>query len=408
MKKFYQILIVIGIILFVVSCTDSGTDPVINENEPIAAQLQETVDATNEIGLEVFKSQVKENKDDNVLISPVNVNLTLSSLLNSTSGSTKNEIKSKIKFSFQNDDELNLRIKNLIEAIKNSSSYVNFELANSIISRDSINAESNFKLKLENNFGFKVFLKSIFDASTSDEINLWFKTKTKGIFDQLIAYLDPNSNFNIYNSSVFTGDWKFKFKTDPIVKTFYNENKLNGALFFMSIKDSTILSTTNENYTAVDLTYANNKYAMTIFLPNDENSLSKLISDFSTSEYYQMLKNMTVKYTDLTLPKFKLNEEIDLKLQLKKLGIMKAFESNGDFTFITKIKNFFVNNIKHKTYFKIDDNGLKMSSDLSVNVDFTNQNKALKLLVNRSFFIVVRDIKTKTILYLGKVSKLYT
>lgn len=407
MKKIFQVLFIFSIIIFVISCSDSGTDPVVNKDEPIPAQLKETVDATNDIGLQIFKEQIKENKDENVLISPVNVNLALSTMLNSTNGITKNEIKSKFKFTFQSDDELNLRIKNLIDAIKNSSTYVNFELANAILTKDNLNVESNFKLKIENNFGFKVFLKTLFDVSTSDEINLWFKTKTKGIFDQLIAFLDPNSNFNIYNSSVFSGDWKFKFTTDPIVKTFYNENKLNGALFYMNIKDSTIISTVNDLYTAFDLTYANNKYAMTVILPNENSNLKELISNFSVSSYFQMLSSMTAKHSDITIPKFNLKGDLDIKLHLKKLGINKAFDSEGDFSLITKLKGFFISSINHKTYLKIDDKGLKLSSDLTADIDFSDFKTALKLTVNKPFIVVIRDVKTKTILYYGKVSKLY-
>jgi serine protease inhibitor len=107
----------------------------------------------------------------------------------------------------------------------------------------------------------------------------------------------------------------------------------------------------------------------------------------------------------VSFPKMKLSYEADLVNSLKKLGMNAAFyESSADFKAMgTAAKNIFINQIKHKAVLEVDEKGAEGAAVTAVGFGITSLPPVLNF--NKSYYLVLRNLKTNTILFIGFVGK---
>ena len=107
---------------------------------------------------------------------------------------------------------------------------------------------------------------------------------------------------------------------------------------------------------------------MTILLPQKGKPINDLIKGLNGSliDYYRY--QMRPLQVELFLPKFKIENSIDLKEPMNKLGIREVFSQNANLPGITSFKNVFVSDAVHKAY--LDVNGKCRNRMISNNPNF--------------------------------------
>ncbi len=100
------------------------------------------------------------------------------------------------------------------------------------------------------------------------------------------------------------------------------------------------------------------------------------------------------------MPKFKLEYELSLNDVLKALGMEVAFTFGANFTKIRKSGGIRINEVKHKTFVDVNEEGTAAAAATSVGIiDIAH----LSMIVNRPFVFLIREKFSNTILFMGKI-----
>lgn len=101
----------------------------------------------------------------------------------------------------------------------------------------------------------------------------------------------------------------------------------------------------------------------------------------------------------LSMPKFKFDSSYTLNQVLQEMGMVNAF-SNADFSGIDGSQDLFISQVGHGASISVDENGTEASAGSAV---VLLKAVANRMVINRPFIFLIRDNKTGTILFLGRV-----
>lgn len=183
------------------------------------------------------------------------------------------------------------------------------------------------------------FNKSV---AAADAINKWVEGKTNNKIKDLISSdsLGEDTRLVLLNAIYFKGTWKKQF--DP-------QNTLNQPFFIaeettvevpMMYKEDNYLYGESSELGAqlLQIPYVGDEASMLIVLPNEITGLDAVLKKLASG--YDLLGEVDKMYktkVQVTIPKFKIETEIDLTELLPKLGIISIFKSNN--SGITKLLN---------------------------------------------------------------------
>jgi serpin B len=158
-----------------------------------------------------------------------------------------------------------------------------------------------------------------------------------------------------------------------------------------------------ETLQVLELPYVSNRFSMIILLPFEYRKLNladieKTLTPALIEQLRQKCENQEVV---VSLPRFKLGSDFDLKKPLKVMGMELAFDERADFSGITPGKPFFIGDALHKACVDVDEAGTEAAA--ATVVSFTRGGPA-SFIADHPFLFLIRDNKTGIILFLGRVA----
>ena len=340
-----------------------------------------------------FKILNESYKKSNLIYSPLTIQILLYSLSNWVSDQTLNELKNVFCFQeLQNQNNLDMKL------LLSLSSIPSLNIANSIYC--PIDPSPNFKTYIEN---YKICC-----STKKEELNQFIKQETK---EKVCNYLDQKILFGIVLSNVlyFKEDWKKKFTENAFNKSFFVENNVEKKVKMMNLCDN-FKYYKDKSIEVIEIPYKTDNLSSLILLPSKDISIDSMISELSLEILNKLYNKLTLSKVDLTIPKFNINENkyINLEVMLKKIGINIIFNSNlFDFTsFFENKSNFPVSEVLQTNFIDFDESG--QENDL-----FPIINQPLQpiqdMIVNRPFLLIIRNNKFeigKDIILIAKIKDL--
>jgi serpin B len=160
----------------------------------------------------------------------------------------------------------------------------------------------------------------------------------------------------------------------------------------------------NDQFQAVDLMYGDSLFAMTIFLPKENIDINNLVQNLTSGFIPNYFASAELS---LYLPKFELEWKSSLNDVLKAMGMEITFNTAlADFTRINSGGNLFIDEVLHKTFIKVDEEGTEAAAVTSVGVGLTSMPEIVDFRVDRPFVFLIREHHSGTILFIGKVLEL--
>jgi len=107
----------------------------------------------------------------------------------------------------------------------------------------------------------------------------------------------------------------------------------------------------------------------------------------------------------LQIPRFKLEYGVDLDRAIAALGMGIIFDGDrASFEAMTS-KPVAIDQIKHKTFVEVNEEGTEAAGVTSVGVRVTSamETKPFEMVVDRPFFCAIKDEQTGTILFMGAI-----
>lgn len=171
------------------------------------------VASNNQFGLKLFAEIVKEEKNNNVFISPASVALALQMAYNGADKETKEEMAKALELNTLTLDDVNNLNKLLIKKLNNPTPDIQLNVVNSIWGgKGRMTFNPDFKTKLMNYYNAESNELDFASPKTLELINKWASNNTNGKITDLIDKIDDKVVSYLINAVYFKSNWTEKFK----------------------------------------------------------------------------------------------------------------------------------------------------------------------------------------------------
>jgi serpin B len=367
-----------------------------------AAEKNRVAEA-NSFGFELLQELVKQEKDNNVIISPLSVSLALGMTLNGAAGTTYDEMAEVLGMDSLSEKEINDAYRTLLDLLPGLDPAVDVELANSIWHREDLAVEAPFVEANQTYFDAEVRSLDFGSPQAIPTINGWIAEKTHNRIQRVIERMDRNTVMYLINALYFDAAWRVKFDRDLTAEApFHLEDGASIPVQMMSVK-SAFATYNGEGYRVIDIPYGDSLYSMTILLPDEPGSLDGLVAHLTASEWDTILSGLTSHEVTLYLPRFDGGFGTSLKESLIALGMEQAFDaSHADLTRIDRRGGLWVDDVIHKTAVRWDEEGTEAAAVTVVVVSRLGGDEVV-FRVDRPFLCVIRERHSGTVMFLGAI-----
>jgi serpin B len=140
-----------------------------------------------------------------------------------------------------------------------------------------------------------------------------------------------------------------------------------------------------------------------LFILPDTDRFEEIEARLSPAFLATIEDNLAPRSLQLSVPRFSFTAQFDLVNTLAELGMPAAFTS-ADFSGMTGNRDLFISNILHKAFVAVDEAGTEAAAATAVVMRLTAA-PATPVVVelNRPFLFLIRDQRTGTILFIGRV-----
>ena len=358
------------------------------------------------LAVDLFQSSVLESKDENVLISPLSIQLALAMTANGAAGETRNEMEALLGGEITLED-LNEYLYSYVSNLPSSEKY-KLQIANSIWFRDDegrLQVEKDFLQKNADYYGAQAY-KSAFDDQTLKDINNWVKDHTDGMIDSILNQIDEDAVMYLINALVFDAEWQHVYdKSDVYKGKFTNISGTEKQVDMMHSEETVYLQ--DENATGFMKPYSGSKYSFAALLPNEGVDIHEYIAGLTGENLMDTLSTPQLGMVLATLPKFSYEYELTMNDVLKELGMPSAF--SGDTADFSKMAhssrgNIYIGDVLHKTFISVDELGTKAGAVTKVQMnDESAPMSEWVVNLNRPFVYMIIDNETNLPVFIGTV-----
>uniref|UniRef100_A0A8C5PJY9 Serpin family I member 2 n=1 Tax=Leptobrachium leishanense TaxID=445787 RepID=A0A8C5PJY9_9ANUR len=318
---------------------------------------------------------------ENIIFSPLGVSLILGMIKLGAGGTTLQQIKRALKLQGNQESEEFPGLQPLLAVISEENKEFTFNLVNALYLQEGFRVKEKY-LHSNKKF-FKSAIKSVNfqDAKASAEtISAWVEMQTNGKIQKLLSSDDisPLTKMILVNAIYFKGDWKHKFTRESTrMEEFKIKRGVTTKIPMMHLLTKTQLgyfSTNNLSYKVLELPYKGNQISLILALPAknaDIGDMEKLMTEKLIKGWFT---EMTEEEVEISLPRFKLEHEVDLKKSLLSLNVTDIFNQKCDLSGIT---------------------GMEAAA-----MSMTNHN----FVADHPFLFFIRHVKSESILFMGKVT----
>ena len=245
------------------------------------------------------------------------------------------------------------------------------------------------------------------------EINSYVSDFTKGNIKDILSEraISRLTRSVLVNAIYFKGSWVSEFEKETDKSEFYSKGS-NGSpslVDYIRRDDLKLLYTKTKSMKMINVPFQKD-FSMDIILPKgDIVEFEKELSFNHYQEWVNSLRKTKLDY--LRLPKFKQEYDLPIQEQLQDLGLKTAFmEFKADFSNmvekpLTEDNMLHISKVFHKATIDLNEKGAEATAATAIVMDCTESATiSPSMNVNKPFIYIIKNDKTNTIAFIGKVS----
>jgi serpin B len=142
---------------------------------------------------------------------------------------------------------------------------------------------------------------------------------------------------------------------------------------------------------------------MVILLPKDVNGLAAFERSLTADRLNKLLGALKPTDVDVSLPRFKVTAEFQLKDALSSMGMTDAFRDGvADLSGMDGRKKLFISRIVHKAFVDVNEEGTEAAAATGVVVKAISAPPSFD--ADHPFVFLIREKRTGAILFLGRLA----
>ncbi|KAJ8971136.1 hypothetical protein NQ314_000868 [Rhamnusium bicolor] len=250
----------------------------------------------------------------------------------------------------------------------NSVKDVTLLIANKVFLKDSYKLQEVFETVATQHFLSEVQLLNFSQSvASAKSINTWVEGKTNNKIKDLIdsADLNDETRLVLVNAIYFKGKWAEPFNVqNTVTEKFYLNDNDTVDVQMMKIKKKFYFKN-DENLDAkvLELPYANKEISLIIILPNKRNGIAELEEKLAGTDLTKITENMFRPDVQVSPPKFKIEQTIDLKDSLTEIGLGDMFSRSANLSgLIDSSEPLYVSKVVQKAFIEVNEEGAEAAA----------------------------------------------
>ena len=239
------------------------------------------------------------------------------------------------------------------------------------------------------------------------EINRWVSDHTAGKIPELLpqGVITALTRLVLTNAVYFKGTWATEFDPKRTSDEPFHLNSGSTVPVAMMHRSGRYIYLENGELQALELPYQGGRLSMVILLPGKQDGLAKLESALTPQTLGTWTQSGISRQVDVTMPKFKVESSFSLNDALMRLGVKDAFSNAADFSGINGNRTLSLSAVVHQAVIEVNEKGTEAAAATGAVIGLTSAmpSQPAVFRADHPFFYVIRDRKTKCVLFAGRV-----
>ncbi|XP_029111043.1 neuroserpin isoform X1 [Scleropages formosus] len=372
-------------------------------------------DPTAELSVRLYHQLQAGGAEDNIVFSPLSVGLALGLVELGARGSSLEEIRRAVGYGHLTAGEEFSFLRNASRELEADDGRCVVRVANSLFLQVGVHFDPEF-LRLARKY-FKADVETVDfgeSAATAQRINAWVENHTESKIRDLLSADDLGSptRLALVNAVYFRGSWKNQFRPENTRTFSFSRDDgtevqtlmmyQQGDFYYGEFSDGS--TEAGGVYQVLEMPYEGEELSMMVVLPRQEVPLATLEPIIQAQLLDEWASNVKKQKVEVYLPRFKVEQKLDLKELLQKLGIKDIFGKDADLSAMTgEEKELFVSKAVQKAYLEVTEEG----AEGAVGSGMIALTRTLVLypqvMADHPFFFVIRSRKSGSVLFMGRV-----
>lgn len=242
-------------------------------------------------------------------------------------------------------------------------------------------------------------------------INAWVEEKTQDKIKDLIqpGVLDAQTRLVLANAIYFKARWQRVFGERATRKEDFHLGGGKTVQVPLMHQNAGFAYLDGGAFQLLRMPYQRGALEMVVLLPKKVEGLADFENGLTAAKLDRWLGRTEDYQVDVTLPRFKVTSQFDLKEALSALGMRRAFTPGADFSGITRSQPLSISAVIHKAYGDVNEKGTEAAAATAVVMRkaaaFRPRPKPKATFrADHPFVFMIRHHPTASILFLGRVT----
>ena len=285
-------------------------------------------------------------------------------------------------------------------------------VANGLWAQSGFSFLPAFASGLETRFGAEMHEVDFANDSSGARkaINSWVAKETGSKITDLIAegVLQPSTRLVLANAIYFKGKWATPFsRAATAPDLFYTQDKKVEVPFMH--RTGKFAYYESDGMQILKIPYAEGNLAMVLFLPGEWSKEGHVAPEVTPANLKHWLNGLREQQVHVSLPRFTIAAQFDLKATLESMGMTDAFQDGqANFSGITGGRDLVIGDVVHKAAIQVNEEGTVAAAATGFTMRLLSIPDVPKLQyfsADHPFVFLIRDEKSGTILFMGRLAE---
>ncbi|XP_015230462.1 PREDICTED: leukocyte elastase inhibitor-like isoform X1 [Cyprinodon variegatus] len=377
------------------------------------ASLSPLSKANTSFCLDLLRNLSEDNNTANIFFSPFSISAVMAMVMMGARGDTATQISECLKTQDCQGEVYTLFAK-LVSVLNQPGAAFALNVANRLYGEKSYSFLQEFLTQTRTYFNLE--LESVDFRNRSEEarikINSWVEEQTRGLIKDILppSTVSNMTRMILLNAIYFKGTWDEPFKLWDTQESEFKINKTETKPVQMMWKDHylPITSIPEGRCQILEKPYKGKEMSMLIFLPDkiedDTTGLEKLEKLLTYEKFMEWTHpdKMERQYVEVRLPRFKIEQNYDMRKTLISMGMEDAFdETKCDLSGMSGNKELFLSEVFHKAFVEVNEEGTEAAIVSGTAINLCSRETPF-FCANHPFLFFIRHNPTMSILFAGR------
>lgn len=367
-----------------------------------------------EWSVNVYNHLRTTGEDENILFSPLSIALAMGVMELGAQGSTLKEIRHSMGYeSLKSGEEFSF-LRDFSSMVSAEEGQYVMKIANLLFVQNGFHINEEFLQMMKMYFNAEVnHVDFSQNVAVANYINKWVENYTNSLLKDLVSPgdFDAVTHLALINAVYFKGNWKSQFRPEN-TRTFSftkdDESEVQipmmyqqGEFYYGEFSDGS--NEAGGIYQVLEIPYEGDEISMMLVLSRQEVPLATLEPLLKPQLIEEWANSVKKQKVEVYLPRFTVEQEIDLKDILKALGVTEIFIKDANLTAMSDKKELFLSKAVHKSFIEVNEEGSEAAVASGMIAISRMAVLFPQVIVDHPFLFLIKNRKTGTILFMGRV-----